>query len=195
MRLVEGRLVPVANVSSKRVGAVLVFRDITERQRMEEKLQNAAKMESIGLLAGGIAHDFNNILTAVLSNLTLLELDLEGMPEQAAMLSEAVHATKRAGELTLQLLTFSKGGDPVRTAVQLPEVIKEAATFSHRGSGVKSEFDMPDDLWAADVDKGQISQVIQNLVINATQAMRDGGTLRIAASNEHVPIGSHSVAH
>jgi PAS domain S-box-containing protein len=193
MRLVEGRLVPVANVSSKRVGAVLVFRDITERQRMEEKLQNAAKMESIGLLAGGIAHDFNNILTAVLSNLTLLELDLEEMPEQAAMLSEAVLATKRAAELTLQLLTFSKGGDPVRTAVQLPEVIKEAATFSHRGSGVKSEFDMPAGLWAADVDKGQISQVIQNLVINATQAMRDGGTLRIAASNEHIPVGSHAV--
>ncbi len=191
LRLVEGRLVPVANVSSKRVGAVLVFRDITERQRMEEKLQNAAKMESVGLLAGGIAHDFNNILTAVLSNLTLLQLDLGEMPEQAVLVDEAVVATKRAGELTLQLLTFSKGGDPVRTAVHLPEVIKEAATFSHRGSGVKSEFDMPDDLWPANVDKAQISQVIQNLVINATQAMRDGGTLRIAASNERVFAGSH----
>jgi len=193
IRLVEGRLVPVANVSSKRVGAVLVFRDITERRRMEEKLQNAAKMESVGILAGGIAHDFNNILTAVLSNLTLLQLDLSGMPEQAALLDEAVLATKRAGELTLQLLTFSKGGDPVRSAVHLPEVIKEAATFSHRGSGVKSEFDMPAELWAADVDKAQISQVIQNLVINATQAMRDGGTLRIAASNERIPAGSHAV--
>ena len=193
MRLVEGRLVPVANISSKRVGAVLVFRDITERQRMEEKLQNAAKMESVGILAGGIAHDFNNILTAVLSNLTLLQLDLSGMPEQAALLDEAVLAAKRAGQLTLQLLTFSKGGDPVRTAVQLPEIIKEAATFSHRGTGVKSEFDMPASLWAADVDKAQISQVIQNLVINATQAMREGGTLRITASNERVPAGSHSV--
>jgi PAS domain S-box-containing protein len=192
-RLVEGRLVPVANVSSKRVGAVLVFRDITERQRMEEKLQNAAKMESVGILAGGIAHDFNNILTAVLSNLTLLQLDLSGMPEQAGLLDEAVRATKRAGDLTLQLLTFSKGGDPVRTAVHLTEAIKEAATFSHRGSGVKSEFDMPDDLWAADVDKAQISQVIQNLVINATQAMSEGGTLRISASNGTVPAGSHSV--
>ncbi len=193
MRLVEGRLVPVANVSSKRVGAVLVFRDITERQRMEEKLQNTAKMESVGILAGGIAHDFNNILTAVLSNLTLLQLDLSDMPEQAALLDEAVLATKRAGELTLQLLTFSKGGDPVRSAVHLPEVIKEAATFSHRGSGVKSEFDMPAELWAADVDKAQISQVIQNLVINATQAMRDGGTIRITASNERVAAGSHPV--
>jgi PAS domain S-box-containing protein len=193
MRLVEGRLVPVANVSSKRVGAVLVFRDITERHRMEEKLQHTAKMESVGILAGGIAHDFNNILTAVLSNLTLLQLDLGGMPEQAALLDEAVLATKRAGELTLQLLTFSKGGDPVRSAVHLPEVVKEAATFSHRGSGVRSEFDLPAGLWAADVDKAQISQVIQNLVINATQAMRDGGTLRIAASNERIPAASHSV--
>jgi PAS domain S-box-containing protein len=193
VRLVEGRLVPIANVSSKRVGAVLVLRDITERQRMEEKLQNAAKMESVGILAGGIAHDFNNILTAVLSNLTLLQLDMGGMPEQAGLLDEAVRATKRAGELTLQLLTFSKGGDPVRSAVQLPEIVKESATFAHRGSGVKSEFQMAPDLWAANVDKAQISQVIQNLVINATQAMPVGGTLRISASNAHVPAGSHGV--
>jgi PAS domain S-box-containing protein len=193
IRLVEGRLVPVADASSKRVGAVIVLHDITERQRMEEKLQNAAKMESVGLLAGGIAHDFNNILTAVLSNLTLLQLDLRGMPEPMGLLDEAVLATKRAGDLTLQLLTFAKGGDPVRTAVHLPEVIKEAATFSHRGTGVKSEFIMPDDLHAADADKAQISQVIQNLVINATQAMRGGGTLRIAASNESIHAGAHSV--
>jgi PAS domain S-box-containing protein len=193
IRLVEGRVVPIANVSSKRVGAVLVLRDITERHRMEEKLQNAAKMESVGILAGGIAHDFNNILTAVLSNLTLLQLDLSGMPEQAALLDEAVRATKRAGELTLQLLTFSKGGDPVRSAVQLPEIIREAATFAHRGSGVKSEFQVQEDLWAANVDKAQISQVIQNLVINATQAMPAGGTLRIEASNAHVPAGAHGV--
>ncbi len=193
MRLVEGRLMPVTNVSSRRVGAVLVLRDITERHRMEEKLQNAAKMESIGILAGGIAHDFNNILTAILSNLTLLQMDLEGMPEQAALLDEAVLATKRAGELTLQLLTFSKGGDPVRSAVHLPEVIKEAATFSHRGTGVRCEFDMPHDLWAADADKAQISQVVQNLVMNAAQSMRDGGTLRISAANERVAAGAHSV--
>jgi PAS domain S-box-containing protein len=193
LRLVEGRLVPVANVSSKRVGAVLVLRDITERRRMEEKLQNAAKMESVGILAGGIAHDFNNILTAILSNLTLLQLDLGAMPEQASMVDEAVRATKRAADLTLQLLTFSKGGDPVRSAVHLPEVIREATTFSHRGSGVKSEFDLAADLWVADVDKAQISQVIQNLVINATQAMPHGGTLKIKASNERIGAGSHLV--
>ena len=193
MRLIEGRLVPVANVSSKRIGAVLVFRDITERHRMEETLQNAAKMESVGILAGGIAHDFNNILTAILSNLTLLQLDLGERPEQAALLDEAVLAAKRAAELTLQLLTFAKGGDPVRTAVHLLEVVREAATFSQRGSGVRTEFNMPEDLWAADVDKAQISQVIQNLVINATQAMPNGGTLRVTAANERVSAGAHPV--
>jgi PAS domain S-box-containing protein len=192
MRLVEGRLVPVADLSSKRVGAVLVLRDITERQRMEEKLQSAAKMESVGILAGGIAHDFNNILTAIMSNLSLLQLDLEDRPDEAALLDEAVRATKRASDLTLQLLTFSKGGDPVRTAVHLNEVVQESATFAHRGSGVKSEFEMPGDLWAANVDKAQISQVVQNLVINATQAMASGGTLRIAASNERIKVRGHS---
>ncbi len=193
IRLVEGRLVPVADALSRRIGAVLVFRDITERHRMEETLQNAAKMESVGILAGGIAHDFNNILTAILSNLSLLQLDLAGAPSQMVLVDEAVGATKRAAELTLQLLTFAKGGDPVRTAVHLNEVVKEAATFSQRGSGVLTEFAMPDDLWAADVDKAQISQVIQNLVINATQAMPSGGMLRVSASNERVAPGAHPV--
>jgi len=190
MRLVEGRMAPVADSTSKRVGAVFVLRDVTERQRMQEMLQNAARMESVGILAGGIAHDFNNILTAVLANLTLLQVDLAGMPEEANLLDEAVRATKRAGELTLQLLTFAKGGDPVRTAVLLNEVIREAATFALRGSNVKSEFEVPDNLRAANVDRAQISQVIQNLAMNASQAMPDGGALRIAASSEHVATGA-----
>jgi PAS domain S-box-containing protein len=192
-RLVEGRMAPVADSTSKRVGAVFVLRDVTERQRMEEKLQSAARMESVGMLAGGIAHDFNNILTAVLANLTLLQLDLAGMPEEANLLDEAVRATKRAGELTLQLLTFAKGGDPVRAAVLLDEVIREAATFALRGSGVRSEFGMPDGLRAANVDRAQISQVIQNLAMNANQAMPGGGTLRIAAANERIAAGAHPV--
>ncbi|HEY5078902.1 MAG TPA: ATP-binding protein, partial [Opitutaceae bacterium] len=192
MQLVEGRLVPFADRSSKRVGAVLVLRDVTERHRMEEELQHAGKLESIGILAGGIAHDFNNILTAILSNLSLLQLDLAEMPDESRLLDEAVRATKRAGDLTLQLLTFSKGGDPVRAAVNLNEIVQEAATFARRGSGVMSQFDLPPDLWAVNVDKAQIGQVVQNLVINATQAMPSGGTLRIAASNEYVAPGSHA---
>ena len=192
MRLVEGRLVPFADRSSKRVGAVLVLRDVTERHRMEEELQHAGKLESIGILAGGIAHDFNNILTAILSNLSLLQMDLGEMPDESRLLDEAVRATKRAGDLTLQLLTFAKGGDPVRSAVNLDQIVQEVATFARRGSGVMSQFDLPPDLWAANVDKAQIGQVVQNLVINATQAMPKGGTLRIAASNEYVSPGSHA---
>jgi PAS domain S-box-containing protein len=192
LQLVEGRVVPFADKSSKRVGAVLVLRDVTERHRMEEELQHAGRLESIGILAGGIAHDFNNILTAILSNLSLLELDLAGMPAESRLLDEAVRATKRAGDLTLQLLTFAKGGDPVRTAVNLGEIVREAATFAHRGTGVMSNFELPPGLWAASADKAQISQVVQNLVINATQAMPGGGMLRISASNEHVAPASHA---
>jgi len=192
-RLVEGRVISVSNSSSKRVGAVIVLRDVTERQRMEEQLHRAAKMESIGILAGGIAHDFNNILTAILSNLTLIELDMAGAPGTGQMLADAIHATKRAGELTQQLLTFSKGGDPVRAAVQLSEVVREAATFSNRGSSVRTEFEFPQDLWPADVDKAQIGQVVQNLVINAIQAMPLGGSVWIKASNRTIEPGSHSV--
>ena len=191
-RLVEGRMAPVADSTSKRVGAVFVLRDVTERHKMEEKLQNAARMESVGILAGGIAHDFNNILTAILSNLTLLQLDFAGMPQETTLIDEAVNATKRAGELTLQLLTFAKGGDPVRTAVNLNEVIQEAATFALRGTSVKCVFEMLPDLGAANVDKAQISQVIRNLVINATQAMPGGGTIRIGTTNERIGAGAHS---
>jgi PAS domain S-box-containing protein len=189
-RLVEGRLVPFADLSGRRVGAVLVLHDVTESHQMEEKLQHAAKLESVGILAGGIAHDFNNILTAIMSNLSLLQLDHAGTQDQARMIDEALRATKRAAELTNQLLTFSRGGDPVRASVSLREVITEAADFARRGSSVKSQFEIPDGLWAANVDKTQIGQVIQNLVINATQAMASGGSLIISAANEHVEPGS-----
>ena len=190
-RLVEGRMAPVADSTSKRVGAVFVLRDVTERQRMEEKLQNAARMETVGILAGGIAHDFNNILTAIMANLSLLQLDLSGMPQEEKLLEEALHATKRAAELTLQLLTFAKGGDPVRAAVRLNEVIQEAATFALRGSSVKCVFEAAPDLKAANVDKAQISQVIRNLVINAAQAMPGGGSVRVAIANERVGPAPH----
>ncbi len=191
-RWIHDKAFPVRGPDGDIERLVGVAEDITERKQMEVKLQNAAKMESVGILAGGIAHDFNNILTAILSNLTLLQMDLGSMPEQASVLDEAVRATKRAAELTHRLLTFARGGDPVRTAVQLPEVIREAAIFAHRGSSVKCRFDMAADLWAADADKAQVSQVIQNLVINATQAMPKGGVISIAAANEHVPAGARA---
>ena len=186
--LVEGCCAPVQDADGEVVGAVLVIRDVTVRQRFEQELERASRLESIGILAGGIAHDFNNILTAVMGNITLALLDAGGLATVERYLQEAERATLRARDLTQQLLTFSKGGDPVRSAVLLPEIIREVAEFALHGSRVKCEFDIPAGLWPADADKGQLAQVVQNLVINAVQAMPEGGTIRIGADNEVVGL-------
>jgi signal transduction histidine kinase/CheY-like chemotaxis protein len=187
---VEGCCAPVHDAASEIVGAVLVVRDVTVRQRFEEELERASRLESIGILAGGIAHDFNNILTAVMGNITLALLDAEGLATVERYLQEAERATLRARDLTQQLLTFAKGGDPVRSAVPLPEIIREVAAFALHGSSVRCDFDLPPGLWPADADKGQLGQVVQNLVINAVQAMPEGGSIRIGAANETVPKDS-----
>lgn len=188
--LVEGCCAPVHDAESRVIGTVLVIRDVTVRQRFEQELERASRLESIGILAGGIAHDFNNILTAVMGNITLALLDAGGLETVERYLQEAERATLRARDLTQQLLTFAKGGDPVRAAVLLPEIIREVAQFALHGSRVKCEFDLPQGLWPADADKGQLGQVVQNLVINAVQAMPEGGSIRIGASNETVAVDS-----
>ena len=184
--LVEGCCAPIRDAEGRGLGTVLVLRDVTERSRLEAELSRASKLESVGILAGGIAHDFNNILAIVMGNLTLAQLDAGTGAAALRWLKEAERGTLRARDLTQQLLTFAKGGDPVRTAVLLPDIIREAARFALHGSTVKAEFKIADDLWAADVDGGQISQVIHNLVINAGQAMRGGGSLRITLRNEEL---------
>ena len=189
--LIEGCCAPVRDAQGRTIGGVFVFRDTTERQRLEEELQRAAKLESIGLLAGGIAHDFNNLLTAIMGNLALAALDAQAIPTIADCLDEAQRATMRARDLTQQLLTFAKGGDPIRAAVQLAEVVTEVALFTLHGSRVGCEFALAPDLWPADADKGQIGQVVQNLVLNAVQAMPDGGNILISATNETLANGAH----
>ncbi len=185
-RAVEGCCAPIHSADSAVVGTVLVFRDITERERLEHELARASKLESVGLLAGGIAHDFNNILTAVIGNLALGLLDVPAETELGAALRDAERAALRARDLTQQLLTFARGGEPIRTAVRLPEIIAEVTRFALHGAKVNAEFDLAPDLWPADVDKAQISRVVQNLAINAVQAMPAGGTVRLAARNVRV---------
>lgn len=185
-RLVEGCCAPIHSANSTVIGTVLVFRDVTEHDRLEQELVRATKLESVGILAGGIAHDFNNILTAVMGNVALAALDVDPASEAGRSLREAEKATLRARDLTQQLLTFAKGGEPVRSAVQLDAIVKEMATFTLHGARVKAEYAFAADLWPADADKGQIGRVVQNLVLNAVQAMPEGGMVKIALANERI---------
>jgi PAS domain S-box-containing protein len=189
-RMIEGCCAPIHAVDSKVIGTVLVFRDVTDQDRLEQELVRATRLESVGVLAGGIAHDFNNILTAVMGNLTLAQLDLASDTPAAESLRSAEKAALRARDLTQQLLTFAKGGEPVRAAVRLDAIVREMTTFALHGSQVRATYDLAPDLWPADADKGQIGRVVQNIVINAVQAMPQGGTLRVAARNDALDEGA-----
>jgi two-component system cell cycle sensor histidine kinase/response regulator CckA len=164
-----------------------VFRDVTERQKRERDLLKTQKLESIGTLAGGIAHDFNNILTAILGNISLAKMytDLNSI---FGKLADAEKACLQAQDLTKQLLTFAKGGVPIKKATSIVELLKDSVAFALRGSNVRREFSITDDLWMAEIDIEQIEQVINNLIVNARQAMPEGGTVEIRAENMTVGI-------
>jgi PAS domain S-box-containing protein len=185
-RIIADSGAPIRDQESRIVGAVLVFRDITDKLKMEEELFKAQKLESIGILAGGIAHDFNNLLTAILGNISLAKLLTSKEDKIHQKLIEAEKASVRAKDLTQQLLTFSRGGAPVKKATSIAGIIRDSAGFALSGSKVTCQFNIPDDLWPAEVDEGQISQVINNLIINANQAMPDGGIITVACKNIYV---------
>jgi len=174
---------PILDSQSKIIGVVLVFRDVTEQIRTENELLKMKKLESIGLLAGGIAHDFNNILAAILGNINLALLDTGLSGKSKRLLGEAEKASLRAKDLTQQLLTFAKGGEPVKEAASLETVIKDSANFVLHGDMVACQYEIPEDLWLVDIDKGQVSQVIQNIVLNASHAMPEGGIIKIHCEN------------
>ena len=165
-----------------------IYRDITDSKKMEGELLKSQKLESLGVLAGGIAHDFNNLLTAIVGNISLAANCLEPDSRPAALLAASEKACLRARDLTQQLLTFAKGGAPVKQHSSIAAVVRESADFALRGSESRCEFHIPDDLRSAEIDKGQIGQVIHNLIINADQAMPGGGTVRVSCANvPHVP--------
>ena len=167
------------------IGLMGISRDITEIRKMEEELLKAQKLESIGVLAGGIAHDFNNLLTAILGNISIVKLHLksQNQNELLSALEMADNASQRAQDLTQQLLTFAKGGAPIRKAISTEQLLRDTVGFALHGSKSKEELSAPTDLWAIEVDEGQISQVIQNLIINADQAMPEGGLIKVSAEN------------
>lgn len=187
-RLVEVTGTPNRDADGHVAGAVWVLRDLTDLARIEHERAKTARLESLGVLAGGLAHDFNNILMGVVGNLSLAQS--MARPEDSALLerlTSAATACNRARGVTNQLLTFSKGGAPVKTAASIHEIVTECARFCLSGSPVAPKFDVPPDISSAEVDTGQIGQVVQNLVLNAMQAMMPaGGTLEISLRNVDV---------
>lgn len=161
----------------------LAKRDITDRQNLEDETLRAQKMESIAVLAGGIAHDFNNVLTGILGNVNLAKIWTSPKETAFQRLVEAEKGIMRAKDLTGQLLTFSKGGLPVKKPCSLKSLLQESVTFASMGSKVRLQFRIPDNLALVEADEGQIGQVINNVVINAIQAMPDGGDLIVTAKN------------
>ncbi len=167
-----------------------IFTDITERDRIQNEQIKTQKLESLGVLAGGIAHDFNNILTAISGNISFSQMFLDPAHNAYKPLQEAEKASKRAAELALQLLTFAKGGQPIAKTVSSSKIIEESISLVLRGSNVKGVVKIPEDLHPLMVDEGQISQVFNNILINAVQAMPDGGTITVSAENTHIDAGN-----
>ncbi len=174
---------PIRDQKNQVIGVVIIFRDTTQEKKMEQERVKIRKLESVGVLAGGIAHDFNNLLSAILGNIELASSGIAEDSRISSLLDDARKATERATKLTYQLLTFSKGGEPIKEKTSLPDLISESANFVLRGSLVSCEFSFADDLWMILADSGQISQVIQNIILNAKDAMPDGGRIRVECSN------------
>jgi len=167
-----------------------MVRDITEIKQLELERIKSGKLESLGILAGGIAHDFNNILTAIFGNLSMAKL-FGNNEKLTRLILEAESACVQAKNLTLQLLTFAKGGEPICKTTSIIDIIEESSKFSLRGSNVQFELTITEGIWPVDVDIGQINQVISNLIINANQAMPNGGKIHICVSNFH--LGSNEL--
>ncbi len=182
-RIIEQVASPIRDGKNELCGVVLAFRDITEKQRDEAERRKAEALEQLGLLAGGIAHDFNNLLTAIIGNISLAAMLLPPNDDMCKRLDDAKNASLRARDLAQQLLTFARGGAPIKKAASIASIVEETVSFSLRGSQSRGEISLAPDLWAAEFDPGQISQVIANLIVNGEQAMPNGGSLYVDCSN------------
>jgi len=174
-----------------------IARDFTEQKQAEEErlnlerqLLNAQKLESLGVLAGGIAHDFNNILTAIMGNISYARMELKPSQHAYEPLARAEKAAKRAAGLAKQLLVFAKGGEPVKKLISLQQTVHDAVSLVLSGSSVEAVTDLPVDLHTVNADEGQMSQAFHNIIINAVQAMPDGGRLTVSGKNVALSEGN-----
>jgi len=194
-RMIADSGAPIFDSSQEIIGVVLVFRDVTEKYKIEKQLQQTQKMEAIGTLAGGIAHDFNNMLGVITGNISYVLSNFNSDNELYEVLYDIQKSSLQATNLTKQLLTFSKGGAPIKKITNINKIIEESAIFSTRGSKASCKFELSNDLCLCDVDKGQINQVISNLVINANQAMPNGGTIHIKTENVIIDAKNDLILH
>jgi PAS domain S-box-containing protein len=190
-RWVESNATSVTDARGTLVGFRGTDRDITERRRLEQELVKAQKLEAIGTLAGGIAHDFNNLLQGLFGYISLARMNLDRRDKAGEMLEQAEKALSLSVNLTTQLLTFAKGGQPLKRTLAPAAILENPIKFALSGSRSDYRLVVDKDLWAVDADEGQLAQVIQNLVINASEAMPLGGTVEIAAHNEVIPKASN----
>ncbi|MFZ2955521.1 MAG: PocR ligand-binding domain-containing protein [Candidatus Ozemobacteraceae bacterium] len=181
-RIIADSGAPIMDRDSKIIGVVLVFRDTTEKQKLLDTFQRNRKLDSLGVLAGGIAHDFNNMLAGIFGYLDLIRARSTDKTV-LTYLEKTLQVFDRAKSLTLQLLTFSRGGAPTCRTGKLYPIIRESAAFALSGSNIACEYAIAENLWLVDFDKNQIAQVIDNLVINAKEAMPNGGKIIISALN------------
>jgi len=188
-RLIEATEAPILDRSGRPAGSVLVFRDVTEKARREDELLRGRKLESLGVLAGGIAHDFNNLLTGILGNISLAKEMVDSRNRAQRRLEEAEKAALKAKGLATRMLAFSRGGEPIRKVISVEELLKDAVDLTLRGTEVRCEYRVPEGVWGAYADAGQLGEVFQHLAINAVQAMPGGGTLRVSMGNAHVRDG------
>jgi PAS domain S-box-containing protein len=197
-KIVSGSVTALKDSENHIMGSVLFFKDITQKQKLNAAMIRTQKLESLGVLAGGIAHDFNNLLCGIFGYLDMAKVSLEAdMPDKCKdSIAKASGVFERAKGLTQQLLTFAQGGTPKTCTLQLKPIIEKNARFVLSGSNIICNFDIPDSLWPCDVDENQFGQVIDNIVINAMQAMPVGGTINLTAKNLAIePAGNVAIPH
>lgn len=192
-RLVAYNASPIMKGNQTIIGAVLVLRDVTNEEKINEILRNSEKLKSIGILAGGIAHDFNNLLSSIFGNIELAQEYFQAGDQIKGMerLKEAYGIFNRAKDLAQQLLTFARGGKPILQVMSIAPILTQSPKLVLSGSNVIFNANIPENLWLCDLDENQIGQVIDNIVLNARQAMPDGGQITISATN--LPSGSPEI--
>ncbi|MBA4371459.1 MAG: hypothetical protein C0402_01210 [Thermodesulfovibrio sp.] len=188
---IEKKAFPIKDKSGAVTSVIEVVRNITEHRLLESEQLKTQKLEAMGTLAGGIAHDFNNLLQGVFGYMSMAKMHLDQREKALAMIEQAEKALNMSVNLTTQLLTFSKGGKPVKKMITLKPVIETAAKFALSGSSSDYRAEIAPDLWRVAADEGQIGQVVQNIVLNAKQAMPHGGTVEILAGNISMPEGEN----